>query len=93
MGADALGRLVANGPRLASVLYAMVESQADERFIDDEDFMCALAGERATFDASTALVEALAECSPDTRVRIGLRALVEDHAGDRRGLDRMATIS
>src|SRR6266852_4935338 len=71
-GFKPLGELVGDAVRLADVLWALVQPQAERLAVSDEDFGRALYGDVIAL-AAEAFVEELVDFFPDAKARANLR--------------------
>lgn len=74
--ADLCGRLSTDPELLVNVLYVVCRQQADERGLSDEQFGRSMAGD-AIWEASTALLEAVADFFPSPAQRAARHKLIE----------------
>lgn len=75
LGGKLIDRLIADPVVLCDTLYAVCKPQADERGVSDEDFGRGLAGD-AIEEATSALLEAITDFSPNPRDRAALRGVI-----------------
>ncbi len=73
---ELITKLVTDPVLLVDVLYVMCKPQADEQGVSDEQFGEAMAGEPIN-DATRALLEDLANFSPNPAIRKNMRRVVE----------------